>query len=58
MERFELEEKLQEEIRTRVMGEGFMRLTQVVRRNGSTFKIAIRPVEIGGLKKFQAEMTD
>ena len=58
MERFELEEKLQEEIRTRVMGEGFMRLTQVVRRNGSTFKIAIRPVEIGGLRKFQAEMTD
>ena len=58
MERFELEPELQEEIRTRVMGEGFMRLTQVVRRNGSTFKIAIRPVEIGGLRKFQAEMTD
>ncbi len=58
MERFELEPELQEEIRTRVMGEGFMRLTQVVRRNGSTFKIAIRPVVIGGLKKFQAEMTD
>ncbi len=58
MERFELEPKLKEEIRARVLGEGFMKLVQTVRRNGSTFKIALRPVEIGGEKKFQAEMTD
>ena len=58
MERFELEDALKEEIRTRVLGAGFMRLVQVVRRNGKTFKIALRPVEIGGEKKFQAEMTD
>ncbi len=58
MERFELEPKLKEEIRARVLGEGFMKLVQTVRRNGTTFKIALRPVEIGGEKKFQAEMTD
>ena len=58
MERFELEPKLKEEIRSRVLGEGFMRLSQSVRRNGQSFKIAIRPVEIGGARKFQAEMTD
>ena len=58
MERFELEPKLKEEIRARVLGEGFMKIVQTVRRNGKQFKIAIRPVEIGGVKKFQAEMTD
>ena len=58
MERFELEPKLKEEIRARVLGEGFMKVVQTVRRNGKTFKIAMRPVEIGGVKKFQAEMTD
>lgn len=58
MERFELEDALKEEIRARVLGEGFMKLVQVVRRNGKTFKIALRPVEISGEKKFQAEMTD
>ncbi len=58
MERFELEPKLKEEIRSRVLGEGFMRISQSVRRNGQSFKIAIRPVEIGGVRKFQAEMTD
>ena len=58
MERFELEPKLKEEIRTRVLGEGFMKIVQTVRRNGKQFKIAMRPVEIGGVKKFQAEMTD
>lgn len=58
MERFELDPKLKEEIRARVLGEGFMKLVQTVRRNGKTFKIALRPVEIGGEKKFQAEMTD
>ena len=58
MGRFELEPKLKEEIRARVLGEGFMKIVQTVRRNGKQFKIAMRPVEIGGVKKFQAEMTD
>ena len=58
MERFELEDSLKDEIRSRVTGEGFMKLVQTVRRNGKTFKIAMRPVEIGGERKFQAEMTD
>ena len=58
MERFELEPKLKEEIRARVLGAGFMKIVQTVRRNGKQFKIAMRPVEIGGTKMFQAEMTD
>ena len=58
MERFELEPQLCEEIRVRVLGEGFMKLVQTVRRNGKTFRIALRPVAIGGERKFQAEMTD
>jgi hypothetical protein len=58
MERFELEQELQDEIRARVMGEGFMKIVQTVRRNGKLFKIVMRPVEIGGVRKFQAEMTD
>ena len=58
MERFELEDALKEEVRARVLGDGFMKLVQVVRRNGKTFKIALRPVEISGEKKYQAEMTD
>ena len=58
MERFELEEGLQAEIRERVMGEGFMKIVQSVRRNGKTFKVSMRPVEIGGERKFQAEMVD
>ena len=58
MERFELDPKLQEEIRARVLGEGFMKIVQTVRRNGKQFKIAMRPVEIGGERKYQAEMTD
>ena len=58
MEKFELDPKLKEEIRARVLGEGFMKLVQTVRRNGETFRISMRPVEIGGDRKFQAEMTD
>ena len=58
MEKFELEDALKEEIRARVLGEGFMKIVQTVRRNGKTFKIAMRPVEIGGERRFQAEMTD
>lgn len=58
MERFELEESLAEEIRTRVFGEGFIKLVQSVRRNGKSFKISIRRVAIGGEIKYQAEMVD
>lgn len=58
MEKFELEDALKEEIRTRTLGGGFMKLVQTVRRNGKLFKIALRPVTIGGEKRFQAEMTD
>ena len=58
MERFELAPELKEEIRSRVLGEGFMKIVQTVRRNGKTFKISLRPVEIGGERKFQAEMVD
>ena len=58
MEKFELEPQLKDEIRTRVLGEGFMKIVQSVRRNGRSFRIAMRPVEIGGERKFQAEMTD
>ena len=58
MEKFELDECLKEEIRAGVLGEGFMKIVQSVRRGGEQFKIAIRPVEIGGVRRFQAEMTD
>ena len=57
-ERFELEDSLKEEIRAKVFGEGFMKIVQTVRRGGSQFKIAVRPVEIGGERRYQAEMTD
>ena len=58
MEKFELENALKEEIRARTLGDGFMKIVQIVRRNGKLFKIAMRPVAIGGEKRFQAEMTD
>ena len=58
MEKFELENALKEEIRARALGDGFMKIVQTVRRNGKLFKIAMRPVAIGGEKRFQAEMTD
>ncbi len=58
MERFELDESLQNEIRNMVFSDGFMKIVQSVRRNGKNFKIAMRPVEIGGKRMFQAEMTD
>lgn len=57
-ERFDLSHELKDEIRTRVMGEGFMKIVQTVRRNGKFFKISMRPVEIAGERRFQAEMTD
>lgn len=58
MERFALDEKLAGEIRAGVFGEGFIKLVQSVRRNGSVFRIALRPVEIGGHRRLQAEMND
>ncbi len=58
MDKFELEEGLQDELRRRVFGAGFIKLVQSVRRGGEAFKISIRPVEIGGEVKYQAEMTD
>lgn len=58
MEKFELAQDLKDEIRTRVLGDGFIKIVQTVRRNGEFFKISMRPVEIGGIRKFQAEMTD
>ena len=35
-----------------------MKIVQSVRRNGKTFRISMRPVLIGGEKRFQAEMND
>ena len=58
MEKFELEKALADEIRERVFGEGFMKLVQSVRRGGESFRISLRPVEIGGERRFQAEMVD
>ena len=58
MERGELDSELAEEIRARVLGEGFMKIVQTVRRNGETFRISMRPVLIGGERRFQAEMVD
>ncbi|MGN0852678.1 MAG: class I SAM-dependent methyltransferase [Kiritimatiellia bacterium] len=58
MERGELDRGLAEEIRARVLGDGFMKIVQTVRRNGQIFRISMRPVSIGGEKKFQAEMVD
>ena len=58
MEKFELEPKLKEEVRARTLGAGFMKLVQTVRRNGKTFRISMRPVSIGGVTRYQAEMVD
>ena len=58
MEKFELNKSLADEIRARVMGDGFMKLVQSVRRNGKSFRISLRPVLIGGETRYQAEMND
>ena len=58
MEKFELDKSLANEIRARVLGDGFMKIVQSVRRNGKTFRISMRPVLIGGEKRYQAEMND
>ena len=57
-ERFELDDPLKEEIRARTLGEGFMKIVQTVRRGGVQFRISVRPVEIGGERRYQAEMSD
>ncbi len=58
MEKYELEPSLKDEIRRRVFGEGFMKIVQSCRRGGKSFKIAMRPLDMGGERRFQAEMTD
>ena len=59
MSRTDLPVELAEEIRSRVFVEpGFMKVTQVVRRGGGTFRVSLRPVVIKGEKLFQGEMTD
>jgi len=59
MSRTDLSAELAEEIRKRVFVEaGFMKITQVVRRGGGTFRVSLRPVVIKGEKLFQGEMTD
>ena len=57
-ERFKLDDPLKEEIRARTLGEGFMKIVQTVRRGGAQFRISVRPVEIGGERRYQAEMSD
>lgn len=46
------------EIRERVFGEGFIRLTQSLTRDGAPFRISLRPVRLKGERFFQAEMCD
>ena len=58
MEKGELDATLAEEIRGRVLGEGFMKIVQTVRRNGQTFRISMRPIVLGGEMRYQAEMVD
>jgi len=59
MSRTDLSVELAEEIRKRVFDEpGFMKITQVVRRGGGTFRVSLRPVAIKGERLFQGEMTD
>ncbi|MBR7180654.1 MAG: SAM-dependent methyltransferase [Kiritimatiellae bacterium] len=58
MEKYELDSSLAEEIRSRVFGEGFIKIVQSVKRGGEKFTISLRPVSIGGEKRFQAEMRE
>jgi hypothetical protein len=52
MARTDLPESVAEEIRNRVFNEnGFMKVTQVVRRGGGTFRVSLRQVVIKGEKK-------
>lgn len=59
MSRTELSAEIAEEIRNRVFAEpGFMRITQVVRRGGGTFRVSLRPVSIKNESLFQGEMVE
>ena len=59
MSRTDLPVELAVEIRKRVFEDlGFMKVTQVVRRGGGTFRVSLRPVVIKGEKLFQGEMTE
>lgn len=59
MSRTEWPEDVAGEIRRRVLAEpGFMKVTQVVRRGGGTFRVSLRPVVIKGEKGYQGEMTE
>ncbi len=54
-----LPKKLADEIRQLVFNEDeFMKITQVIRRSGGTFKISLRPMVIRGERCFQGEMTE
>ncbi|MBQ9693458.1 MAG: methyltransferase, partial [Kiritimatiellae bacterium] len=53
-----LPEELSCEIRERVFGDGFIRLTQSLTREGVPFRISLRPVRLKGERFFQAEMCD
>ena len=53
-----LPDALCEEIRARVFGPGFIRLTQTLAREGKPFRISLRPVRLKGQALFQAEMRD
>jgi SAM-dependent methyltransferase len=53
-----LSEELCNEIRERVFGEGFVRLTQSLTRDGAPFRISLRPVRLKGERFIQAEMCD
>ena len=58
MDRFELDEGIKAEIRGRALGDGFIKLVQSARRGGRSIKTSLRPVEIGGERKFQCETTE
>ena len=57
-EELTLPEELADEIRSRVFGEGFIRLTQSLSRDGAPFRISLRPVRLKGEVFIQAEMCD
>ena len=59
MPRTDIPQELADEIRRRVFDEkGWMKLTQVSRRDGDTFRASLRPVTIKGEKRYQHETTD
>jgi len=59
MSRTELPKKLMDEVRQRVFDEKeFLKITQVSRRAGGTFKVSLRPIVIKGERRFQGEMTE